>query len=152
MITEINNSPLTISYFEYLSQQYFAKYFVEVKPGETVTLQNAEQTFNVKTASNPVNSSIAYLGVTVEPLVNGDKDSFFGFMNLFTWMWILNYTIAIVNLAPLYPLDGGLMVKALAEKISKKYGMKITIGVTLITVTIFLVNTIAPFIIQYLFA
>lgn len=148
VITKVNDNPLKISYFDYLSKQkYLAKYFEGLKPGDNVTLQSESQSFTIQTISNPTNSSLAYIGITYEPVINGNKQVFYDFLNLFTWMWILNYTIAIVNLAPIYPLDGGLMVKALAEKVSKKHSMHITIAVTLIAVAIFLVNIVVPFLI-----
>jgi len=148
VINKINQETVKVSYFEYLSKQrYLAKYFENLKPGETITLQSDNISFEVKAAANPTNSSRAFLGITYEPLVNGDKQFMYDTLNLLTWMWILNYTIAIVNLAPIYPLDGGLMIRALADKISKKHGMAITVSITLIAVAIFLINIVVPFLV-----
>jgi len=149
VISKIDQTPVKVSYSEYLSKQrYLAKYFEELKPGDTVTLQTDTQSFSVKTAASPTNTSRAYLGITYEPVVNGNKQVLYDLLNLLTWMWILNYTIAIVNLAPIYPLDGGLMVRALADKVSKKYAMAITVLITMIAVGIFLVNIVVPFFIS----
>lgn len=146
VITKIEQTPLTISYADFFAnQRYLSKYFEELKPGDTITLQSATQSFTVKTVANPTNVSKAYLGITYEPVVTGDKQIFYDTVNLLTWMWILNLTIALVNLAPIYPLDGGLMVKALADKTGKKYAMKLTVAITLITVAILAIDLVAPF-------
>lgn len=146
VITKVEQTPLTISYADFLAnQRYLSKYFEGLKPGDTITLQSATQSFTVKTVANPANASSAYLGITYEPVVAGDRQMFYDTVNLLTWMWLLNLTIAFVNLAPIYPLDGGLMVKALADKTGKKYAMTLTVAITLITVAIFVIDLVAPF-------
>lgn len=44
---------------------------------------------------------------------------------LFSWITIFNLGIGLFNLLPIGPLDGGLMVRALSEKIFKKKGAKV---------------------------
>ena len=60
-------------------------------------------------------------------------------------MCMLSYAIAIVNISPIYPLDGGLMVEALAEKVSKKHYKAITYIITFIMLSIFFINFVTPF-------
>jgi membrane-associated protease RseP (regulator of RpoE activity) len=63
-------------------------------------------------------------------------------------MWILNFAIATVNILPIYPLDGGLMVEAIAEKICKKYAKNITMVITIISLAVFIINFATPFLLK----
>jgi len=70
---------------------------------------------------------------------------------LIWWLTTLGQLVAIFNLLPIYPLDGGLMVEAVAEKINKKYAKKIVRVVTIIVLAILVFNFVGPAIISNFF-
>jgi len=146
VITEIDGKELKLSYSEYIAgQTVLNKELSKLKPGDKIELIADEKPYTLALAGNPANKTSPYIGIVSKQIVRGNPDFVFGVLfQLLTWMWILNYTIAIVNISPLYPLDGGLMVEAIAEKITKRYAKKITIIITLITLSIFLMNIITP--------
>jgi len=109
---------------EILSIYYRASYFgVECEP------QNYK-TVTLAAAGHPDNSSRAYLGISIAPdtvysiksdfLTNNHYLigilSFIGF-SLF-WIFFINFNIALVNLLPVLPLDGGHMFGELVNSMS----------------------------------
>ena len=56
----------------------------------------------------------------------------------------LSILVGLFNILPIFPLDGGLIVQALAEKVSKKWSQHITIGITVAMVAIILFTIIVP--------
>jgi membrane-associated protease RseP (regulator of RpoE activity) len=148
VITEINGKPVKLTYGEFLSgSRYLLEETENLKPGDEISVIANGTEFKVRLASNPENESLPYLGIVYSPITKGDIP--FGFLfQLLTWIWIINYAIAIFNIMPLYPLDGGMIVQALAEKINKKNATKITYAITIITLSILAFNFVAPFILQ----
>jgi membrane-associated protease RseP (regulator of RpoE activity) len=148
VISEINGKKIKLDYTEYMAgQTVLSKELIKSKPGDEVSLVADGNSYNLTLAENPKNKTFPYVGITnYEYVVNGDPNFVFNVLfQLLSWMWILNYTIAIVNISPIYPLDGGLMVEAIAEKINKRYSKAITMVITMISLAIFLINTITPF-------
>jgi membrane-associated protease RseP (regulator of RpoE activity) len=67
------------------------------------------------------------------------------------WLTTLSQLVAIFNLLPIYPLDGGLMVEAVAEEVSKKHAKKIVKIVTSLVLALLVFNFVGPSIIGALF-
>jgi len=149
-ITEIDGNKLKLDYSEYMAgKTVVSKELNKLNPGDKVVITADGKSYSLTLAENPANKTLPYMGIVSKPVVRGDPNFVFGVVfQLLTWMWILNYTIAIVNISPIYPLDGGLMVEAISQKISKRYAKKITIIITLITLSIFLMNVVTPFILS----
>lgn len=96
------------------------------KPGDTVTVETLKGTYVIKLASRPGDPSKAYLGVEGvqrtrilrEPYrTNPTQAGALNFaMDLLAWIFTLNLGVGLVNLFPIKPLDGGLMLDALAKR------------------------------------
>jgi len=104
------------------------------KPGENITIYTTKGFFNVTLAER---KGKAFLGIsnlteifsfapTGSILPNWIVKSIFYWSNLLFWIFILSLGVAIANMLPAKPLDGGLTIEAfLKEKFGKKKGMKI---------------------------
>lgn len=151
VITNINGKDVKFTYDNYLSKSnnYLSAELSNLKPGQNITVVADGMTFPVTVGRNSTNETVPYLGLNAKPVIVGDADFNFGVLfPLLTWIWILNYTIAIVNISPIYPLDGGLMVQAIAEKIDKKRSKTITLIITLLTLSLFALNIVTPFLLR----
>lgn len=152
VVTSINGKDVKVTYDNYLKgpNSYLSEQLSDLKPDQNITIVADQQTFHVTVGRNATNNSVPYLGLNATLLITG-TDTHFASSVLFpimTWIWILNYTIAIVNISPIYPLDGGLMVQAIAEKVYKKRAKIITMIITLIMLAIFALNIVTPFLLR----
>lgn len=151
VITEINSEKIGISYYDFLTADYFTKYFKGIKPGDTINITTKERVFQVKVEEKKENNTTRpYIGITARIDSKLDEASFYFVSNLFTWMWILNYAVAVFNILPIYPLDGGLILKSLSEKISRKYSDQIVISITTLVSLLVLFTIIGPYIMKVL--
>jgi membrane-associated protease RseP (regulator of RpoE activity) len=149
IITEINGTKVRSTYSEYMMGSYLFEETRNLKPGDKITVIADNKTFNLEVGRNPENEKLPYFGITYKPVVVGNESFVFGVLfQLLTWMWILNFAIATVNILPIYPLDGGLIIEAIAEKINKKYAKKITMIITIIALAIFFINFATPFLLK----
>ena len=81
-----------------------------------------------------------------------ENDFMFGFMfPLIWWLTTLSQFVAIFNLLPIYPLDGGLMLEVVAEKLSSRYAKRIVRAVTIVVLAILVFNFVGPAIISNFF-
>jgi len=150
VITEINKKPIEINYVDLISGQYVSKYLENVKPGDKIEIVANNSRYTIitgKTVINETNQTIPYLGIITTIKAKGNTQLFTFFIDLFFWMWLLSYSVAIFNILPIYPLDGGLMLQAIAEKISKKYYKEIVSVITILTIGLVLFTIFGPSII-----
>ena len=61
------------------------------------------------------------------------------------WIVILNYGVALLNLLPLKPFDGGLMVESVSKKYAKKYYRQIVAVFTILSIFFLLINLVGPY-------
>jgi membrane-associated protease RseP (regulator of RpoE activity) len=85
-----------------------------VKPGDILVVHTPEKIFYVKAGTNPYNSSRGFLGISVTnyiPILEfmGLRASY-NLIILMNWINLANLSLAIVNVAPISPLDGGKMI------------------------------------------
>lgn len=149
VITEINGTKVKATYSEYLIGSYIFEETSGLKPNDKIVITASNTNFTLTVGHNPKNETLPYFGITYKPLIAGNENFVFGVLfQLLTWMWVLNFAIAIVNILPIYPLDGGLMIETVAEKINKKHAKEITMTITAITLVIFFVNFATPFLLK----
>lgn len=149
IISDINGTKVKATYSEYLIGSYIFDETSGLKPGDKIVITANNTNFTLTVGYSPKNETLPYFGITYKPLVIGNENFLFGILfQLLTWMWVLNFAIAIVNILPIYPLDGGLMVETVIEKINKKHAKEITMFITFITLSIFFVNFATPFLLK----
>jgi membrane-associated protease RseP (regulator of RpoE activity) len=149
IITEINGTKVKATYSEYLIGSYLFNETYDLKPGDKIVVTANNTNFTLVVGHNPKNETLPYFGITYKPLIIGNEIFVFGILfQLLTWMWILNFAIAVVNILPIYPLDGGLIIETIAEKINKKHAKEITMFITFITLSMFFINFATPFLLK----
>jgi len=121
-----------------------------LKPNQTISVQTDNGAYNLKLSGRPENSSLPYMGLVAITATNNDFMFEFVFP-LVWWLTTLSQLVAIFNLLPIYPLDGGLMVEAVAEEVSKKHAKKIVKIVTSLVLALLVFNFVGPSIIGALF-
>jgi len=109
VITAINQTRI-------ISTESFSRYMAAVKPGDVLEVHTMRGVFAVKTGVNPRNeskgflgvaasgfsSALAYLGAPLHPIL----------IRFLNWLNIISLSLAILNVAPIDPLDGGRMLNA----------------------------------------
>lgn len=150
VITKINEKEVKLNYNEFLSGSYLLEEMKDLKPGDEVVVIANNTPFKIKLASRPENESMPYMGIIASPLTRMNYDFSLSFIRLLTWMWIINYAVAVFNILPVYPLDGGMIIEALVEKICKKKAKEITIAISFITIFLLSFVVVAPLLQQSL--
>lgn len=149
-LTHINGEKIKVTYNDYLSGTYLLKYLEKIKAGEEIILTVNEKNYSVIPIEISHNNiTRPYVGVTLKPVVKMDEKFFFEFLiPLLTWMWILSFAVATINILPIYPLDGGHVFKSIIEKISKKHQNLIVSLVSVLVVGLLIFSIVGPYIIK----
>lgn len=107
----------------------------DLKPGQNITIGTNEGDYSIILDKNPNNESKGYMGIQAAKhyelndgvaSIYGDTLPWiwFGVLELFQWICILNLGIGLFNLLPLKPLDGGHMFETLLSYKLPKYFYK----------------------------
>jgi len=123
----------------------FREIMRDVKVGETVVLEvefknGSTSTLKIKTISAPENKSRAIIGIypsdyiKITPL----------YLTIF-WVQLWSISIAIINMLPIYPLDGGSFVYYLLEKYFKKHAKTLKIIISIVFVALLGLNIALTF-------
>jgi len=147
-ITSINGKPITTSYWEYLSARgYFTEEIGQVSVGDKLTFIADGKEYSVTVAEEP-GTGAAYVGIIYKPIMKVPLFEFFTLVNLLTMIWLFSLAVGMINILPIYPLDGGLMFEALAKKYFKASTAKrLTRAVTLFLIFILFFDFAGPWII-----
>lgn len=134
--------------------QDFMSVMSTTQPGQIITLTTNATTYDIQLAASPDVES-GYLGVMVAPISKYDdsfKETYGFFIPIIEWvlgllllLFIFNIGVALINLAPIGPLDGGrMMLTVLLLKFKEKEALKIWGKVSLITLVVLLANIFLP--------
>ena len=129
VILEINGSKIT-------SLQKLAEVLASIPPGSNITIRTTKGNYTIKTIPNPDNKNMSFIGIKSPTVVfifknTGKKVAsstlafISWFLGLFNWLFIINLGIGIVNLLPLKPLDGGLIMDEIIKRYVKKKHRKL---------------------------
>ena len=122
----------------------------ELEPNQTIKVQADKSAYSLTLSGRPENSTLPYMGIVASTI--SENDFMFGFMfPLIWWLTTLSQFVAIFNLLPIYPLDGGLMLEAVVEKFSGRHAKRIVRAVTIIVLAILVFNFVGPAIISNFF-
>jgi membrane-associated protease RseP (regulator of RpoE activity) len=145
ILTEVNGTQIKTTYQEYGSGSgYLAEEIGEVKPGDVLTIKADGSYYNIKLGENKQTNS-TYMGITYSPIFNVDSSFFLGWLiPLLTLISLFSLAVGVVNILPLYPLDGGLIAEALAEKVFKKNYKMVVRGLAYMILLIFAYSFVGP--------
>ncbi|MBI5061684.1 MAG: site-2 protease family protein [Candidatus Aenigmarchaeota archaeon] len=149
----VNNSPaqsvnlsgsiLYVNNVRILSPENISYALGNVSIGQNITVTTTTGVYNITTMKHP-EADRAFIGLQspYEPYV-GVKQELSGYAGsiefllfLFQWLFTLTFSIGLVNLLPIKPLDGGLIFEAITGKFVKNESAvkKIVITVTLLMI------------------
>lgn len=119
------------------------------KPNQTINVMADNVAYDLRLSGRPENASLPYIGIEATALRGNGllkvNDFMFEFMfPLIWWLTTLSQLVAIFNLLPIYPLDGGLMLEAVAEEISKENAKRVVKFITLIVLALLVFNFVGP--------
>jgi membrane-associated protease RseP (regulator of RpoE activity) len=121
----------------------------DYKPNQTIIIVADNVAYNVKLSGRPENSSIPYIGFSAQ-IKPSAADGFMldFFFPLMWWLTTLGPFVALFNMLPLYPFDGGLIFEALAQKVSKRHAKLLVKIAAAVVVLVMVFNFVGPAIIQ----
>jgi membrane-associated protease RseP (regulator of RpoE activity) len=133
----------------------------KLRPYENVTVATTAGTFQLTTAQNPGNESLAYLGISnamnayeykLFPgyVPNFIIDSLVTWNRLLLWVLLLSIGVGIVNMLPIMPLDGGRMFQEIFNKAFKTRAKVIGRVVSVVVLGLILFNLIGVWILRTL--
>lgn len=129
-----------------------------IKPNQNITIATSSGVFNLTTAANPLNQSVAYLGISNARNVYVYK--FGGYVpdfvlsslnvwsNLLFWILLLSIGVGVVNMLPIKPLDGGLMFEEIFDTLFKEKSKIIGRVVTVVMLGLVVFNLIGVWLLR----
>ena len=122
-------------------------------PGDNVSVQTDQGTYNVVLDKNPNNESVGFFGIQASKHFEMIHDSLgpipwvlFELLELFQWVAMLNLGIGLFNLLPLKPLDGGYMLEILLSyKLSEEHYKPIVNALSVVMAMIIVFSLVAGF-------
>ncbi len=151
-ITEINGIKFDVKSRSPISDIVSREGF---KPGDRITMTADEKIFYLGLEAHPQNASRPYIGITTTgPVVTKTNHVSVGSaLSLFSYTSMIIYfalVIALINLLPWKPFDGGLFFETLMEYVSKKHAPKIADAATMFILAVFIFNFFGPTVIKFL--
>lgn len=119
------------------------------RPGDTIQIETMADTYNLTLEADPDNPEEPIMGISGLSVDNVPKEQYRdnvvggmvnGLNNILFWMFLINLGVGLFNLMPLKPLDGGLMVEAIAGKYAKKNQKKIVWFITGLSLTLIIIT------------
>ena len=158
ILSEINAIPITTTYNEYLNNTgYFYEEVGYLEIGDIVVVETIDdQIFEVELSNKTIEFfnetsekeelfNATYMGINYSPRYKFAQ-SFLPFLiQLLTLISFFSLAVGIINILPIYPLDGGLMVEAITDKYAKKRSKQIVKTITFFVLIILLYSFFKPF-------
>jgi len=113
ILTHINSIPITITYNELIQQNYFSDEIGETTAGQEIQFTDLEgNNYNIILEEK---DSSPYMGILYTPIPTEDK-LYASIADFLTKLWMFSFAVAIFNMLPIGPLDGGLVFQSLTDK------------------------------------
>ena len=140
MVSNSNNQSITNVISSVVLSQTLSHY----KPGDVINITTNAGDFNLTLDEHPQIKGFPYIGIGT--IVNASNPGLFlTVFPLLGMMSILSIFVGLFNILPLYPLDGGLMVQAVAERFAKKKAKKIVRAIAYIMLIIIAYGIVGPY-------
>ena len=128
-------------------------YMAQVKPGSTVTISTSRGELGLVTAPDPNNGTHAVLGVTqlTDHIVYSPKLSFLSpdlprqLYNVQFWIYFVTVNVALINMLPLFPLDGDRFLIALLGSLGVRNGKMIRSAMSAFSFAILALNLVLSY-------
>lgn len=115
------------------------------KPGDKIVIETDKGNFTVTLGKHPKIKNAPYIGIVV-----GTKGLGLEFLfKLLAILSTLSLAVAVINILPLYPLDGGQMIKALLEeKLGEEKAMDMTKVISFLMLFLILYGVFGPVVLR----
>ncbi len=119
------------------------RYLSTTRPNDTikVTVLREGRMINitVKLIAHPYNSTRGFIGAYFADYFSADPQG--TLLKLFWWSYVVTISVAVINIMPIYPLDGGRILFVLLKKyVDEDLAKNITYAITLYLVLVLFVN------------
>ena len=118
------------------------------RSGQTVELNTSKGILSLVLAPSQANGSVGQMGVLVSKIKFPELVSpLYFLLEALVWIIFFNMNIALVNLLPVIPFDGGRMFKEVVDsmQLSELSVKRVFYGIASLTAIVFLVNAIPLF-------
>ncbi len=115
-ITEVNGKQISPSYLEYAGGgAFFSEEVGKISAGDAIKIRADGEDFSI---SPKFENGRPRIGVFLEApeVFRAGAENLRSVGALFQMIWLFAFAVGIFNILPIFPLDGGLMFKAAAEK------------------------------------
>ncbi len=115
------------------------------KPGDNITLTLDGKNYTITLAQHPEDASKPYIGISTSLR----DSSFLPVFYFLAFLSMISFAVGIVNMLPLYPLDGGQVIKAIFDKLfSKTTSKKLTKAISFATLFLLIYSFLGPWFIN----
>lgn len=136
----------------------FIAFMNTTKPNQTISILTSDGMFNLTLAEHPDKQGKGFIGITdfreVYSLKNDYQHlkkyekhmigAFSWLYGLLNWIFFINIAVAIFNMLPVKPLDGGLMIESLLKILKIKNAEKISNWISYLVLITLLVSVFSP--------
>ncbi|MCD6476695.1 MAG: site-2 protease family protein [Candidatus Aenigmarchaeota archaeon] len=147
ILTHINSIPIKTSYIEYSKYGTYYQLYDEIgipKDNETIVFTDSNEN-NYNVTVKEISNNKIFIGMASKPITNINSNFFFKtLIPLLTYLYLFSFGIGLFNILPIYPLDGGLMIEEIINKISKKHGKIISKIISNLMILLILYTFIMP--------
>jgi membrane-associated protease RseP (regulator of RpoE activity) len=116
------------------------------QPGDTISLGTNSGNYNITLSEHPEMEGFPYIGITTSQNAT-DPGMFNVTFPLLAMMGLLSIFVGLFNILPIYPLDGGLMVQAVSERLSKKKSKQVVKAISFAMFAILIYIIFGPYLI-----
>jgi membrane-associated protease RseP (regulator of RpoE activity) len=132
-----------------VSDQAFSAYMKTVKPGELLVVYTLDRVILITAGTHALNSSRGFLGVSAANYfprfrLLGTEGSYY-LLLLMSWINMVNMSLAVLNVAPVAPLDGGKILDELLVGRNASFVKALKVAIFSMTAVILLGNFVLSF-------
>ena len=138
--SKLNGTLIGINNFSIRTIEDLQNVLSKYKPNETIIVKTTKGEFKITLTKHPQNITRGFIGIknirvklkAIHPFFENFKQLFFVLFELFKIIIVLNIAVACVNMLPIKPLDGGLIIHEILEilEIEKKEEISLLISFT----------------------
>lgn len=114
------------------------------KPGDMIVLTVNDKEYRVMLDRHPANPDFPYIGVSSTLNSAAGSGIFDVLLPLITLSAYISLLVGIVNILPLYPLDGGVFVRSILDKFFKKKSVQLMNVVTFSMLALIAATIVLP--------
>jgi membrane-associated protease RseP (regulator of RpoE activity) len=151
LITSVNGRPIASTYGEYAAGRgYLMEEVGAISVGDELTFVADGEDYAMTVASNP-ETGTPYVGINYQPVMKVPFQPFLTAVNLLLLIAQFSLAVGMVNILPIYPLDGGLMFDAVVKKYVKgRRAQTIIHVVTYFLILVLLFDFVGPWLLALL--